>query len=88
MLWKVSGEKLSGMIGSVWDKADQTAVKGLGAAGNTIAKFDDKTAGDIRKRLNDLDAEWIARAKKMGVKDPAAVLAAFRAEIKKIKAGN
>lgn len=88
MLWKVSGEKLSGMIGSVWDGADKKAVKGLGAAGNTITEFDASTTAEIRKRLADLDGEWIARAKKMGVGDPAAILAEYRAEVKKIKAGN
>ena len=88
MLWKVAGENLSGLIGSVWDGADKKAVKGLGAAGNTIAAFDAATTVEIKKRLADMDAEWIARAKKMGVNDPAAILAEFRAEIAKIKAGN
>ncbi len=88
MLWKVGGENLSGLIGSVWDGADKKAVKGLGAAGNTITNFDSKTTGEIAKRLSDMDAEWIARAKKMGVANAAAILAEFRAEIKKIKAGN
>lgn len=87
MLWKVAGENLSGMIGSVWDGADKKAVKGLGAAGNTITAFDANTSAEIKKRLADMDAEWIGRAKKMGVKDPAAILAEFRAEIAKIKAG-
>lgn len=88
MLWKVAGENLSGNIGAVWDRADQRAVKGLSAAGNTITAFDAKTTAEISKRLADMDAEWIGRAKKMGVEDPAAILAEFRAEIKKIKAGN
>ncbi|MDH3232923.1 MAG: TRAP transporter substrate-binding protein [Alphaproteobacteria bacterium] len=88
MLWKVSGEHLSGLIGATWDKADQVAIKGLGAAGNTIAGFDAKTTTEIRTRLADLDAEWIGRAQKMGVSNAGAVLKEFRAEVAKIKAGN
>jgi len=86
MLGKVTGEKLSGLIGSVWDGADKKAVKGLSAAGNTITDFDAATTAEIRKRLADLDGEWIARAKKMGVSDPAAILAEYRSEVKKLKA--
>jgi TRAP-type C4-dicarboxylate transport system substrate-binding protein len=86
-LWKVSGEHLSGLIGATWDKADRVAVKGLSAAGNKIAAFDAKTTAEIGTRLADMDAEWIGRAKKMGVNDAAAILKEYRAEIAKIKAG-
>ena len=86
-LWKASGERMSAMIGSVWDKADARAVKGLTAAGNTITSFGPGTAGEIKRRIADLDAEWIGRAKKAGLKDPAAVLKQLRAEVTRIKAG-
>ena len=84
-LRRASGERMSAMFGSVWDGADQAAVKGLGGAGNTVATFDAKTAAEIRSRLSGLDAAWIDRAKKAGLADPAAVLKELRDEVAKIK---
>jgi len=84
-LMRASGERMSAMIGSVWDGADSAAVKGLKGKGNTVTAFSAKTASEIRSRLAGLDAEWIGRAKKAGLQDPAAVLKELRDEVKKIK---
>ncbi len=84
-LMRASGERLSAMFGSVWDRADKLAVKGLGDAGNTISSFEKDTAAEIRSLLSDLDGEWIARATKAGLKDAGPVLKALRDEVAKIK---
>lgn len=78
-LWSVSGEHLSGLIGSAWDGADQAAIEAFGAdrvitmEGDVLAAVDAATAG--------LDEAWIARAKEAGLDDPAAVLQRLRDEI-------
>ena len=79
---RASGERMSSMFGSVWDKSDKSAVKGLGAKGNVIANFNSKLTGEIRNRLKGLDGEWIARAQKAGLKNAAAVLKELRAGVK------
>ena len=84
-LMRASGERMSAMFGSVWDGADQTAVKGLTGAGNKVSTFGDKTAAEIKKRLSDMDGAWIERAKKAGLKDPASVLKELRDEVAKIR---
>ena len=85
-LMRASGERMSAMFGSVWDTADKTAVKGLTAQGNAVTSFNAKTVSEIRSKLNGLDGEWYARAKKAGMKNPAGVLKELRAEVAKIKA--
>jgi TRAP-type C4-dicarboxylate transport system substrate-binding protein len=84
-LMRASGERMSAMIGSVWDGADKAAVKSLGAKGNVVTSFNAKTAGEIRGRLAGLDAEWFDRAKAAGMKNPEGVLQDLRNEVKKIK---
>lgn len=87
-LKKVTGEHMSGIMGRTWDGSDQFAIKTLTKQGNTIKQFPAAIAADVKSKISDLDAVWIKAAQKEGVKDPAAVLKALRAEIAKIKAGN
>jgi TRAP-type C4-dicarboxylate transport system substrate-binding protein len=81
-LMRASGERMSSMFGAVWDKSDKAAVKGLGAKGNVIEKFNSSLTGEIRKRLKGLDGEWIAKAEKAGLKNAAGVLKELRAGVK------
>lgn len=79
-LWSVSGEHLSGLIGSAWDGADKKAIETIGEGavttmeGDVLAKVEAATAG--------LDEAWIERASEAGLEDPAGVLARLREEIK------
>ncbi len=81
----VTGESLSRLIGATWDGADKVAITELTKKGNTVAEFDAKTTAAIKAKLADMDNAWIARAKKEGVADPAAVLKELRAEVQKVK---
>lgn len=88
-LKSVTGEKLSGLIGSAWDAADKVSYDALTkAGGHTIKDFDAPIVKTIKAKLADLDGIWVERAKKEGVEDPAAVLEEFRQEVQKVKAGN
>ncbi|MDF1775000.1 MAG: TRAP transporter substrate-binding protein [Rhizobiaceae bacterium] len=79
-LMSVSGEHLSGLIGSAWDGADKVAIEAFGPDSVTVMEGDVLTA--MQAATAGLDEAWIARAKEAGLEDPAAVLAKLRAEIK------
>jgi len=79
-LMSVSGEHLSGLIGSAWDGADKVAIEAFGSDSVTIMEGDVLEA--VKTATAGLDDAWIARAKEAGMDDPAAVLAKLRAEIK------
>ena len=79
-LMSVSGEHLSGLIGSAWDGADEVAIKAFGA--NSVTVMDGDVLDAVKAATAGLDEAWIARAKKEGLEDPAAVLSRLRAEIK------
>lgn len=82
---KVTGEHMSAIMGRTWDGSDKVSVEALTAKGNTIAPLDEATAKTVAERIADIEQGWIERAKAEGVEDPAAVLAALRAEIQKLK---
>jgi TRAP-type C4-dicarboxylate transport system substrate-binding protein len=79
-LMSVSGEHLSGLIGSAWDGADKVAIEAFGADSVTVMEGD--VLETVQAAVVGLDDEWIARAKEAGMEDPAAVLAKLRVEIK------
>lgn len=78
-LWSVSGEHLSGLIGSAWDGADKTAIEKFGDDSVTVMEGEVLAAAE--GATEGLDEAWIERAKAEGLEDPAAVLAKLRAEI-------
>jgi TRAP-type C4-dicarboxylate transport system substrate-binding protein len=84
-LMRASGERMSRNMGKTWDGSDALAIRELTKAGNTIKPFDPAISKVIRAKIADLDQWWIARAKKEGLADPAAVLKSLREEIKKVK---
>jgi len=79
-LMSVSGEHLSGLIGSAWDGADKVAIEVFGA--DSVTVMDGDVLEAVKAATAGLDDAWIARAKEKGMEDPAAVLAKLRAEIK------
>ena len=87
-LEKVSGEPMAALMGKTWDDADKVSAAALAKSNNTVAPFAPALADEIRKKLVDIEADWIKRAKAEGLADPAAVLKEMRDDIAKMKKGS
>ncbi|MCL4188684.1 MAG: TRAP transporter substrate-binding protein [Rhodobacteraceae bacterium] len=85
-LWSVSGEHLSGLIGSAWDGADKVAIDAFGADSVTVMEGDVLAA--VQAATAGLDEAWYARAREAGLENPEAVLARLRAEVAAQMPGN
>jgi len=79
----ISGETAARIFGRAWDRVDLRATALMQANGVQIVKADPKFVADVKARTGSLEQKWIADAKAKGLKDPAKVLAEFRAEIAK-----
>jgi TRAP-type C4-dicarboxylate transport system substrate-binding protein len=79
----LSGEFAARTFGRGWDKVDRRALALMQANNVVITKADAKFVNDVKTRTSGLEAKWVADAKAKGLKDPAKVLAEFRAEIAK-----
>ena len=74
----VSGEKLSRMVGAMWDEIDKVGTEAAKAAGNNIVVASDDMAAEYKKLVAHIEKDWIAAASKKGV-DAEAALAELRA---------
>jgi TRAP-type C4-dicarboxylate transport system substrate-binding protein len=72
--------------GKSWDTADQKGLEALKKAKVRIVYADKALQAEVRKRSEPIIEDWIAKANAKGVDAPA-VLAEFRAELKKVAAG-
>jgi TRAP-type C4-dicarboxylate transport system substrate-binding protein len=88
VLTKVGGEAMAALMGKTWDDADKLSAEELAKAKNTVAALDPALTAELHKKLADIEKDWIARAKEVGLADPAAVLKELREEIAKIKKGS
>ena len=79
----ISGEAAARIFGRAWDRVDLRATALMQANGVQIVKADAKFVADVKARTSTLEQKWVAEAKAKGLKDPAKVLAEFRAEIAK-----
>jgi TRAP-type C4-dicarboxylate transport system substrate-binding protein len=79
----ISGEAAARIFGRAWDRVDLRATALMQANGVQITKADAKFVADVKSKTSSLEQKWIADAKAKGLKDPAKVLAEFRAEIDK-----
>ncbi len=79
----ISGETAARIFGRAWDRVDLRATALMQANGVQIVKADAKFVADVKARTSSLEQKWVADAKAKGLKDPAKVLAEFRAEIAK-----
>ena len=84
-LAKVTGESMAVHMGKTWDDADKVSAAELAKTKNIVAALPAGLAGDVQKRLSDIELDWVKRAKEAGLADPAAALRDLRAEIAKIK---
>ena len=83
---KVSGEHLARLAGRSWDEADTKGLDVLKKSGVKIVTADAAFAAEVAKRSAPIVEEWIKSASAKGV-DAARILAEFRAELKKVAAG-
>ena len=72
--------------GKSWDAADQKGLAALKQAKVKIVNADKALVSEVRTRSDRIIEDWIAKANAKGVDAPA-VLAEFRAELKKVAAG-
>lgn len=79
----ISGEFAARIFGRGWDKVDRRALALMQANNVTVTKADAKFINDVKTRTSGLESKWVADAKAKGLKEPAKVLAEFRAEIAK-----
>ena len=72
--------------GKSWDSADQKGLAALKTAKVRIVQADKALQAEVKRRSDPIIEDWIAAANAKGVDAPA-VLAEFRAELKKVAAG-
>lgn len=72
--------------GKSWDAADKKGLEALKKASVKIVQADKALQAEVKRRSDPIIEDWIAKANAKGVDAPA-VLAEFRAELKKVAAG-
>jgi TRAP-type C4-dicarboxylate transport system substrate-binding protein len=82
---KFSGEWAARFIGKYWDDADRKSKALMQVSGFEGTMADAKFVADFKAKTNPLEAAWVKEAQAKGLKDPAAVLKEFRAEIAKLQ---
>ena len=71
------------IFGRQWDKVDLRAMALMQANNVNMVKADAKFVAEVKARTAPLEQKWVSDAAAKGLKDPAKVLAEFRAEIAK-----
>ncbi len=82
----LSGEHLARLAGQSWDEADRKGLEALKKSGVKIVNADAAFVAEVQKRSAPIIDDWIKKASAKGV-DAARILAEFRAELKKVAAG-
>jgi TRAP-type C4-dicarboxylate transport system substrate-binding protein len=82
---KLSGEAAARRFGMSWDDVDAKSRDVQRQNGVTFDNADAKFVADYKAKTAPLEADWIKKAEEKGLKNAAAVLTEFRAEIAKIK---
>jgi TRAP-type C4-dicarboxylate transport system substrate-binding protein len=83
---KLSGEHIARLAGRSWDEADKKGLEALQKSGVKIVNANPAFVAEVQKRSAPIVDDWIKKASAKGI-DAAAVLAEFRAELKKVSAG-
>jgi TRAP-type transport system periplasmic protein len=83
---KVSGEHLARLAGQSWDDADKKGMEALQKSGVKIVSANPAFVAEVQKRSAPIVDDWINKASAKGV-DAAKILTEFRAELKKVAAG-
>ena len=83
---RISGEHIARLAGRSWDEADKKGLEALQKSGVKIVNADPAFVAEVQKRSAPIVEDWITKANAKGV-DAARILAEFRAELKKVAAG-
>jgi TRAP-type C4-dicarboxylate transport system substrate-binding protein len=83
---KIAGEHIARLAGKSWDEADRKGLEALKKSGVKIVNADAALVAEVQKRSAPIVEDWIKKASAKGI-DAAKVLAEFRAELKKVAAG-
>ena len=81
----ISGETAARIFGRGWDKVDRRAFGLMQANNVVVSKADAKFVAEIKSKTSALEQGWVKASETKGLKDPAKVLAEFRAEIAKLE---
>lgn len=76
----VSGEKLARIAGKAYDDGARQATDEFRAGGGKVDTLPAAAVTVVREKLLPIEQAWIERAKQKGLADPAAALAALRAD--------
>jgi TRAP-type transport system periplasmic protein len=79
----ISGEMAARIFGRNWDKVDRRGVALMQANNVQMVKADAAFVNEVKSKTSGLETKWAKDAEAKGLKDPAKVLAEFRAEIAK-----
>lgn len=82
---KLSGEFAARFIGKYWDDTDALSREAQKAAGVQSVTADAKFVADFKAKTAAIEEAWVKEAEAKGLKNAAAVLQEFRAEIAKVK---
>jgi TRAP-type C4-dicarboxylate transport system substrate-binding protein len=82
---EISGETAARIFGRGWDKVDRRAYALMQVNNVLVTKADAKFVAEVKAKTQPLEQGWLAASKAKGLKDPAKVLAEFRAEIAKLE---
>ena len=82
---KLSGEAAARRFGRAWDEEDDKSLQIQRQIGVEMTSADAKFIADYKARTAPLEAEWAKKAEEKGLRNAAAVINEFRAEIAKIK---
>jgi len=82
---KMSGEWAARFIGKYWDETDAASREVQKAAGVQSVAADARFVADFKAKTAAIEDAWVKEAESKGLKNAAAVLAEFRAEIAKVK---
>ena len=81
----ISGETAARIFGRGWDKVDRRAFALMQVNNVLVTKADAKFVADVKAKTSPLEQGWIKASEAKGLKNPAKVLAEFRAEIAKLE---
>lgn len=82
---KMSGEWAARFIGKYWDTMDTQSRAAQQVAGVASVQADAKFVADFKAKTASIESDWIKEAEAKGLKNAAAVLKEFRAEIAKLQ---
>lgn len=83
--WSVSGEVFSVQIAGIYSDLNRRGFADLEEVNATVHQVSPEMEAELKERLAGLEQDWIEQAKKAGLANAEAVLAEFRAEIKKVE---